>query len=222
MIDHAWGYEPVTIRDVKSYKPINNSLSSGQVLHEPYDYKKTKLIVREMIENITLDMVDKHYVTGLVVLTIGYDISNLNYFSGETKKDYYGRSTPKPAHGTIKLDHKTASTKTIMKAVMELFDQIINPKLLTRRINITVCNLVNEDSVVNEKVIKQFDLFSNSVVEEEKKKKELEEEKTEKRIQKTILDIKNKYGKNAILKGMDLEEGATTRERNEQVGGHKG
>ena len=222
LIDHAWGYEPVSIKDVKSYKPINNSLSSGQVLHEPYDYKKTKLIVREMTENITLDMVDKHYVTDLVVLTIGYDISNLDNFSGETKKDYYGRSTPKPAHGTIKLDHKTASTKTIMKAVMELFDKIINPKLLTRRINITVCNLVNEDSVVNEKVIKQFDLFSNNEIEENKKKKELEDEKVEKRIQKTILDIKNKYGKNAILKGMDLEEGATTRERNEQVGGHRG
>ena len=222
LIDHAWGYEPVTINDVKNYKPISNSLSSGQVLHEPYDYEKTKLIVREMTELLTLDMVDKHYVTDEVVLTIGYDISNLDSYVGETKKDYYGRTTPKPAHGTIRLDHATSSTKLIMKAVMELFEKIVNPKLLTRRINITVCNLVNEDSVVNKKVIKQFDLFSNSLKEEENKKKELDDEKNEKRIQKAIIDIKNKYGKNAIIKGMDLEDGATTIERNLQVGGHKG
>ena len=222
LIDHAWGYEPVTISDVKAYKPINNSLSSGQVLHEPYNYEKTKLIVREMVENLTLDMVDKHYVTDMIVLTIGYDISNLDKYSGEIKKDYYGRSTPKPSHGTIRLDHATSSTKVIMKAVLELYEKVVNPKLLTRRINIAVCNLVNEDSVVDKKVIKQFDLFSNNIVEEENKKKELDDEKVEKRIQKTIIDIKNKYGKNAILKGMDLEEGATTIERNTQVGGHKG
>ena len=222
LIDHAWGYEPVTISDVKNYKPINNSLSSGQVLHELYNYEKTKLIVGEMTELLTLDMVDKHYVTDEIVLTIGYDISNLENFSGEIKKDYYGRNTPKPAHGTIRLDHATSSTKIIMQAVMELFQKIVNPKLLTRRINITVCNLVNEDSVVNKKVIKQFDLFSNNIVEEENKKKELDDEKSEKEIQKAILNIKRKYGKNAILKGMNLEEGATTIERNGQVGGHKG
>ena len=210
LIDHAWGYEPVTIKDVKSYRPTTNSLSSGQVLHEPYTVEKTRLIVREMTENITLDMVDKHYVTDWIVLTIGYDVSNLDNYSGEIKKDFYGRSVPKPAHGTIRLDHKTS------------FDRIINPKLLTRRINISVCNLVNEDSVENEKVIKQFDLFSNNIKEEENKKKELEDEKTERIIQRTILDIKHKYGKNAILKGMNLEKGATTIERNGQVGGHKG
>lgn len=222
LIDHAWGYEPVTIKDVKNYKPISNSLSSGQVLHEPYNCEKTKLIVREMTELLTLDMVDKHYVTDEIVLTVGYDISNLDNYTGEIKKDFYGRNTPKPAHGTIRLDHATSSTKIIMKAVMELFDRIINPRLLTRRINITVCNLVNEDSVVNKKVIKQFDLFSNNIVEEEKKKKELDDEKSEKEIQKAIISIKRKYGKNAILKGMNLEEGATTIERNGQVGGHKG
>ena len=222
LIDHAWGYEPVTISDIRNYKPITNSLSSGQVLHEPYEYDKTKIIVREMTENITLDMVDKHYVTDLIVLTIGYDISNLDNYSGDIKKDFYGRNVPKPSHGTIRLDHKTSSTKIIMKAVMKLYEEIVNPKLLIRRINISVGNLVNEESVVDTKVIKQFDLFSNNKKEEENKKKELEDEKVEKRIQKTILDIKNKYGKNAILKGMDLEEGATTIERNLEVGGHKG
>ena len=222
LIDHAWGYEPVTISDIRNYKPITNSLSSGQVLHEPYEYDKTKIIVREMTENITLDMVDKHYVTDLIVLTIGYDISNLDNYSGDIKKDFYGRNVPKPSHGTIRLDHKTSSTKIIMKAVMKLYEEIVNPKLLIRRINISVGNLVNEESVVDTKVIKQFDLFSNNKQEEENKKKELEDEKVEKRIQKTILDIKNKYGKNAILKGMDLEEGATTIERNLEVGGHKG
>lgn len=222
LIDHAWGYEQVTIADVKAYKPMNNSLSSGQVMHVPYNYEKTKLIVREMTENLTLDMVDKHYVTDMIVLTIGYDISNLSKYSSEIKKDFYGRSTPKPAHGTIRLDHKTSSTKVIMKAVLELYEKIVNPRLLTRRINITVCNLVDEDSVENKKVIKQFDLFTNNEIVDVNNKKELDDEKIEKRIQKTILSIKNKYGKNAILKGMDLEEGATTIERNLEVGGHKG
>ena len=228
LIDHAWGYEPVTIKDVKSYKPINNSLSSGQVLHEPYDYKKTKLIVREMTELLTLDLVDKHYVTNQIVLDIGYDISNLtnnkisSIYEGDIKIDYYGRKVPTPSHGTIKIDHYTSSTKIITEHVMKLFDSIINPILLTRRINISVYNLVNEEKVENKKIYKQFDIFSNIEEESIKKEKELKEEKSEKEIQKVILNIKNKYGKNAILKGMNFIEGATTIERNNQVGGHKG
>ena len=228
LIDHAWGWEPCTIDDVRKYKPTTNSLSSGQVLHEPYDYEKTKLIVREMTELLTLDMVDKHYVTDQIVLTIGYDTSNLddpeimNKYDGEIKKDFYGREVPKPAHGTIRLDHQTSSTKTIMEAVINLYDRIINPILLTRRINIAVCNLVNEDKVKDKTIYKQFTIFSNIEEESNQKQKELENEKNEKKIQRTILDIKNKYGKNAILKGMNLEDGATTIERNGQVGGHKG
>ena len=225
LIDHAWGYEPVTIEDVKKYKPTSNSLSSGQVLHEPYDYKKTKLIVKEMTDLLTLEMVDKHFVTDQIVLTIGYDTSNLinpeivKRYNGEIKTDFYGRKVPKPAHGTIRLDHQTSSTKLIMDAVLKLYDKITNPILLTRRINIAVCNLVNENNTKN--VYKQFDIFSNIEEEMLKKEKELEDEKKERNVQRVIIDIKNKYGKNALLKGMNLEDGATTIERNRQVGGHK-
>ena len=228
LIDHAWGWEPCTIKDVKKYKPSSTSLSSGQVLHEPYDYKKTKLIVKEMTELLTLDMVEKHYVTDQIVLTIGYDTSNLenkkiiDKYNGEIKKDHYGRLVPKDAHGTIRLDHKTSSTTVIMKNIIKLYDKIINPILLTRRINIAVCNLVKEDNKDVITTYKQFDIFTNTEEEDKQIEKDLENEKIERNIQRTILDIKNKYGKNAILKGMNLEEGATTIERNKQVGGHKG
>ena len=228
LIDHAWGWEPCTLKDVKKYKPSSTSLSSGQVLHEPYDYKKTKLIVKEMTELLTLDMVEKHYVTDQIVLTIGYDTSNLenkkiiDKYNGEIKKDHYGRLVPKDAHGTIRLDHKTSSTTVIMKNIMKLYDKIINPILLTRRINIAVCNLVKEDKTDVITTYKQFDIFTNTEEENKQIEKDLENEKIERNIQRTILDIKNKYGKNAILKGMNLEEGATTIERNKQVGGHKG
>ncbi len=228
IIDHAWGYEPCTIEDIKKYKPSSNSLSSGQVLHEPYDYKKTKLIVREMTELLTLDMVDKHYVTNQIVLNIGYDISNLtnnkisSLYDGDVKIDHYGRSVPKPAHGTIRIDHYTSSTKIISEHIMKLFDEIINPILLVRRINICVCGLIKEEKIENKKIYKQFDIFSNIEEESKLKENELKEEKNERNIQRTILNIKNKYGKNAILKGMDLSEGATTIDRNNQVGGHRG
>lgn len=228
IIDHAWGWEPCTIEDIRKYKPSTNSLSSGQVLHEPYDYKRTKLIVREMTELLTLDMVDKHYVTDTIVLTIGYDISNLTIpniiskYDGEITKDHYGRKVPKPAHGTIRLDHQTSSTNIIMKAVIELFDKIVNPLLLSRRINIAVCNLINEDKVEKKTTYRQLDIFSNYEKDSKLKEEQLEKEKEERKLQKVVLDIKHKYGKNAILKGMNLEEGATTIERNEEIGGHKG
>ena len=221
LIDHAWGWEPCTLSDIKKYRPSVNSLSSGQVLHEPYDYKKTRLIVKEMIELLTLDMVEKNLVTNQVVVDIGYDIGNVDY-DGEMKTDYYGRSVPKPAHGTIRIDHYTSSTKVIHEKVLDLFDRIINRKLMTRRINITVCNLIREEDVKDEVLYQQLDLFSNNRLRTNMKKKELRDEKSEKNVQKAIINIKRKYGKNAILKGMDLEEGATTIERNSQVGGHRG
>ena len=221
LIDHAWGWEPCTLSDIKKYRPSANSLSSGQVLHEPYDYTKTKLIVKEMIELLTLDMVEKNLVTNQVVIDIGYDIGNVHY-DGEMKTDYYGRSVPKPAHGTIRIDHYTSSTKVIHEKVLDLFDRIINRKLMTRRINITVCNLIREEEVKDEVLYQQLDLFSNNRLRTNMKKKELKDEKSEKNVQKAIINIKRKYGKNAILKGMDLEEGATTIERNSQVGGHRG
>ena len=228
LIDHAWGWEPCTIKDVKSYKPMKNSLSSGQVLHEPYDYEKTKLIVREMIELLTLDMVSKHYVTDQIVLTIGYDISNLtnskvsSLYNGEVVTDYYGREVPKHSHGTVRLNHKTSSTKIISTELMKLYERIINPLLLTRRINISVCNLEYESKLNDNKIYHQFDLFSNEEEINKNYEIELKKEKEEKNVQKAILEIKNKYGKNSILKGMNLMEGGTTIERNEQVGGHKG
>ena len=225
LIDHAWGYEPCSMKDVKSYVPLNTSLSSGQVLHEPYDYKKARLIVKEMIELLTLDMVEKHFVTDQIVLTVGYDVENLkgnriNYVD-EIKKDFYGRNVPKSAHGTVRIDHKTSSTTIITRELIKLYDSIINPNLTIRRINIAVCNLENENNS-KKQIYKQYDLFSNIKEEDELEKKELENEKKERNIQRAILNIKNKYGKNSILKAMNLEEGGTTIERNKQVGGHRG
>ena len=177
-----------------------------------------------MVELLTLDMVDKNYVTNQIVLDIGYDIDNLtnSSYNGEVTTDHYGRKVPKPAHGTIRIDHHTSSTKTISDKTIELFERIINKKLHTRRINITVCNLVNENQVKDEVVYQQLDLFSNNKINTKLKEKELKAEEQEKKVQKAIIDIKKKYGKNAILKAMNLEEGGTTIERNSQVGGHKG
>ena len=222
LIDHAWGYEPCTMQSIKSYVPTTNSISSGQVLHCPYNYEKTKLIIKEMTELLLLDLVDRNLVTNQIVLTVGYDIDNLTNknidYKGEVTIDRYGRSVPKHAHGTINLDHKTSSNKIIGEAVMELYDRIIDNRLLTRRINITANNVVNEEQAEKENNFEQIDLFTN--YQELEIKQEME--KKERNLQKSILDIKRKYGKNAILKGMNFEEGGTTIERNEQVGGHKG
>ena len=226
IIDHAWGWEPTTIEDVRNYKPESNSISSGQVLHTPYDYKKTKLIIREMIDNLSLDLVEKGKVTNQLVLTINYDIENLNNpkikYDGEITYDHYGRQIPKHAHGTIRLDYKTSSTKVLSRKCIELFDRIINPALLVRKINITACNIVDEKEADNEVVYEQLDLFNNSIEKSKEIENEKLQQKDELRLKKTLLEIKNKYGKNSILKGMNFEEGATAKDRNEQVGGHKG
>ena len=224
LIDHAWGWEPVTIKQIKAYKPTTNSISSGQVLHCPYNFEQTKLIVKEMTELLTLDLVEKNLVTNQIVLTVGYDIENLtdpyisNLYNGEIIIDRYGRKIPKHAHGTINLDHKTSSTKIIMEATMKLYERIMNKKLLVRRINITANNVVDEETAKQEKNFEQIDLFTNYQEKVEKRK----EEQAEKELQKAMIDIKKKYGKNAILKGMNLQEGGTTIERNSQIGGHKG
>ena len=224
LIDHAWGWEPVTIKQIKAYKPTTNSISSGQVLHCPYNFEQTKLIVKEMTELLTLDLVEKNLVTNQIVLTVGYDIENLtdpyisNSYNGEITIDRYGRKIPKHAHGTINLDHKTSSTKIIMEATMKLYERIMNKKLLVRRINITANNVVDEETAKQEKTFEQIDLFTNYQEKVEKRK----EEQAEKELQKAMIDIKKKYGKNAILKGMNLQEGGTTIERNGQIGGHKG
>lgn len=227
LIDHAWGYEPTTMAQVKEYEPENNSISSGQVLHCPYNAEKTKLIVREMTDSLVLDLVEKHLVTDQIVLTIGYDVDNLTnreiskLYKGEITTDRYGREIPKHAHGTINLKKRTSSTKQIMEATMELFDRIINPNLLVRRLNVTANHVVSENKPEEKETFEQLDLFTNY---EEKKKEEenlkVKEEK-ERSLQHAVLDIKRKYGKNAILKGMNFEEGGTAIERNHQIGGHK-
>ena len=228
LIDHAWGWEPVTMKDIKSFKPSVNSISSGQVLHEPYDYDKTRLIVREMADLLSLDLVEKHIVTNQLVLTIGYDIENLinpyysNKYFGEVVTDHYGRKVPKHSHGTINLDHKTSSSTVIIENILKLFDRIVNKDLLTRRINITACNVVSEKLAKDEVILEQFDLFTDFEKIDREREVIKEKEEQERNLQRVILDIKNKYGKNAILKAMNLEEGGTTIDRNKQVGGHSG
>lgn len=224
LIDHSWGYEPCTIESIKSYKPVMNSLSSGQVLHCPYNYEDTKLIVKEMTELLSLDLVKKDLITSKLVLTIGYDIDNLinpeirqNYF-GEITLDRYGRNVPKHAHGTINIDHKTSSTKIITNAVMELYENIMNKNLLVRRINITAADVVNEEDYKKVKQYEQMDMF----IDYNELGKQRRKEVSEKALQKAVLNIKSKYGKNSILKGMNFIEGGTTIERNGQIGGHKG
>lgn len=226
LIDHAWGYEPTTIQDIKNYKPETNSLSSGQVLHCPYNYKKAKLIVKEMIDLLALDLVDKNLVANQLTLTIGYDIDNLSNpdimdnYTGEIVTDFYGRKVPKSSHGTINFDF-TSSSKTLMDSVISLYDKITNPILLIRRINISVNHTIPEENVPKQQEYKQISLFSDFEKEIEQEKKKKEEDLKEKKIQKAMLEIKKKYGKNAIVKGMNLEDGATTIDRNSQIGGHK-
>ena len=228
LIDHAWGYEPCTIKEAKEYKALNNSISVGQVLHSPYTNEQAKLITREMVDNLVLDLVEKHLITNQLVLTIGYDIENLNnpeisrFYHGQIVIDIYGRKIPKQAHGTINIDHRTSSTTIIMKEVTKLYERITDPLLLIRRINLAALNVVDENYIEEKTKIEQLNIFTN--YEEEKIKKETEKNKEieERKVQKTILDIKKKYGKNAILKGMNLEEYATTKERNNEIGGHKG
>ncbi len=223
LIDHAWGWESCTIADIKAYKPSAKSIGSGQVLHSPYSFEKTKLIVREMTELLVLDLVEKELVTDQMVLTIGYDIENLSdpkrrqSYHGPITTDSYGRSIPKQAHGSINLDRHTSSTKLILQAVMELFDRIVDEDLLVRRVNLAANHVLNVATVRDTRSFKQLDLFTDYDAQEQ----EEDDLEREKRMQEATLAIKKKYGKNAILKGMNLEEGATTIDRNRQIGGHK-
>ena len=227
LIDHAWGWEPTTIEMVKAYKPEVNCVSSGQVLHCPYDYEMAKLIVKEMVDLLALDLVEKRLVTDQMVLTIGYDIDNLTNpvirkkYKGEITTDSYGRKVPKHAHGTANLDRPTSSTMLIMDAVMELYERIVNPDLLVRRVNITANRLVEESKAKEKQNYEQLTLFTDYEEEEKKREAEREALAKERRLQEAMLAVKKRYGKNAMLKGMNLQEGATTMERNKQIGGHK-
>ncbi|MBQ9986681.1 MAG: DNA methylase [Oscillospiraceae bacterium] len=223
LIDHAWGWEPCTIQDIKNYKPSENSISSGQVLHQPYDAEKAKIIVREMTDMLVLDLVEKHLVTNQLVLTVGYDAENLTRseilrdYDGEVTLDSYGRKIPKHAHGTANLENFTSSTRIITKEMLKLYDRIINPGLLVRRINVTACRVTDETAAAAYLQPQQISLFSDSDLQ----KKEEKSLSREKKAQKAIIEVRRKYGKNAILKGTNLQEGSTARQRNNQVGGHK-
>lgn len=227
LIDHAWGWEPCTMKDIKTYKPSANSVGSGQVLHCPYTAEKARMVVREMTESLVLDLVDKGLVTDQMVLTVGYDRGNLSEpglmksYNGEVTKDRYGRSVPKHAHGTVNLKKQTSSTEMIVEAVLRLYDEIIRKDFLVRRIAIGANHVVDESSVRNEPVFEQMDLFTDYTA--LKKEQEAEEEKLrrERSLQQAMLDIKKKYGKNSILKGTNLLEGATAMDRNRQIGGHR-
>lgn len=221
LIDHAWGYEPCTIESIKNYKPLAKSISSGQVLQSPYSYDKAKLIVREMAELLALDLVSKKLVAEQLVLTIGYDIENVtDDYNGSVTIDYYGRAIPKHAHGTINLDYKTSSSKIITTAMIKLYDRIINPKLSVRRVTMAATKLASEDEEIGKVRYRQLDLFSSLEGQDNKLAYNREVLKEENNLQNAMLNIKEKYGKNAILKGMDLEDGATTIDRNRQIGGH--
>ena len=227
LIDHAWGYEPCTMDQIKAYKPETNSICTGQVLHCPYDFDKTRLVVKEMTDLMSLDLVDKGLVTDQIVLTIGYDIDNLTdpvrkkRYKGAVTTDRYGRKVPKHAHGTINLKRQTSSTQMLMDAVMELYDRIVDKDLLIRRINITANKLADEHTVANDDAYEQLDFFTDYEAVKKQREKEEADLDRERHMQEAMLSIKKKYGKNAILKGMNLQEGATAKDRNAQIGGHK-
>lgn len=227
LIDHAWGYEPVTMRDIKTYKPESNSIGSGQVLKCPYDFEKARLVVWEMADMLALDLVDKGLVTDQIVLTVGYDIENLQdakrakTYKGEVTSDHYGRKVPKHGHGTKNLERMTSSSKIITNAAQDLYEQIVNQSLLIRRIYITANHVMKEGQADEEASFEQLDLFTDYTARSKERAKEQEELLKERRLQEAMLTVKKKYGKNAMLKGTNLREGATAKERNEQIGGHK-
>ena len=221
LIDHAWGWESCTIADIKEYKPENHSVSLGQVLQCPYDYEKAKLIVKEMTELLVLDIVDKGLVTDQMVLTIGYDIENTKNsdYKGEIILDRYGRNIPKQAHGSENIGRYTSSTKLIATAVMRLFERIVDKNLSVRRIYVVANHTVDESTV--KEPSEQLDLFMDFETIEKQKAQEDDELQKEKSLQKAVISLQKKFGKNSVLKGMNLKEGATTIQRNGQIGGHK-
>ena len=226
LIDHAWGWEPCTIEAVKQYKPENNSLSSGQVLQCAYDYEKARIIVKEMADQLALDLVDKGLITDQLVLTIGYDVTSLDdeevrkKYKGEVKNDWYGREVPKHATGTVNLEYKSASSRLLTEAAADLYDKIINKDLLIRRINISACQVTGQEEFCIRDDYEQLDLFTDYEALEKKRKKQEKDLAKELALQKAALDIRKRFGNNAILKGSNLEEGSNARQRNEQIGGH--
>lgn len=226
LIDHAWGWEPCTIADAKSYKPENKCIVSGQVLQCPYDFQKARLVVREMADNLALDLVDKGLVTNQLVLTVGYDIENLTNpqrsrnYRGLVTTDRYGRKIPKHAVGTENFPY-TSLASDLLRAATDLYDRIVDPNLLIRRLSVSANKLMDEASVPKGEEAEQMNLFTDYAAKEQQAQADEAAHAKERKIQEAMLGIKKKYGKNAILKGMNLEEGATAKERNKTIGGHQ-
>ena len=227
LIDHAWCWEPCTIADVKAYRPEHKSVVSGQVLQDPYSFEQARLVVREMADSLALDLVDKGLMTNQLVLTVGYDIENLTdperrkRYTSPVTTDPYGRKIPKHAHGTANLEQYSSSSQDLMEAVSALYDRIMDRSLLIRRLSISANHLVDEAEAHRRQQPEQLDLFTDYAAQEEQQAKQEAAHAREKKLQEAMLGIKKKYGKNAILKGMNLEEGATARERNQKIGGHQ-
>ena len=222
LIDHAWGWEPCTIAAIKAYRPKNNSFSSGQVLSEPYPFEKARVVMREMADTMALKLVSLRMVAHQVGIFVNYDTTSLkqNSYTGDVVSDYYGRLAPKPAHGGALLPHPTSSARLITETAIQLFDQTVNPKLLVRRLTITVNQVVDEENV-SVTPSEQLDIFTDYEAVARQHEAEQTTLDKERRMQEAVLSIKRKYNKNAILRGMNLEEGATARDRNSQIGGHK-
>ena len=227
LIDHAWGWESCTMADIKQYRPAASSLGAGQVLHCPYSFDKARLIVKEMAEQLTLDLVEKRLVTDQLVLTIGYDIESLSNpliaqgYKGEVSTDYYGRTAPRHAHGSAHLPQMTSSTRLITRTAVELYERITDPNLLVRRVNIVAARTLDEQTAQTAPAFEQLDLFTDYQAEDERRAREKAERERERSRQEAVLDIRRRFGKNAILKGMNLEDGATAVDRNQQIGGHR-
>ena len=226
LFDNAWCWEQCTIEDVKAYQTEAKSTGSGQVLPRPYNYDESRLVVKEMADQLALDLVDKGLVTDQLVLTVGYDRDNLSdpkrrkAYQGEVTTDRYGRAVPKHAHGTANLEEYTASTRRIVAAALELFDQVMNRDLLVRRFYLTAARVADEASAPDKKAFEQLDLFTDYTAKQDRERQVSAELEKERKMQQAMLDIKKKFGKNAILKGMNLEEGATAKNRNNTIGGH--
>ena len=227
LIDHAWGWEPCTIAQIKAYKPMDNSIGEGQVLHCAYTAAKGKLIMKEMMDKLILKLVEKGLVTDHIILTVGYDMENLEIpeirenYRGEITKDWYGRLVPKHAHGSVTLERPTSSTRIIMEEAEKLYDRIVDPILLVRRLTVAAGRVLSEQEAEEKKeIFEQMDLFTDYEALEKERASRKAEQDREKRMQKAVLDIRKRFGSNAIVKGMNLEEGATAIERNSQIGGH--
>ncbi|MBR2067653.1 MAG: DNA methylase [Solobacterium sp.] len=221
LIDHAWGYEPTRMEDIKAYEPENHSLSSGQVLMEAYSYDKARIIVKEMSEQLALDLMEKGLMTDSVGLYVGYDISEDLGKEVEEKADWYGRILAKPSSAAVRLERYTYSAKTISQALVQLYDHLVEPSRLIRRINLSANHVLPAYLAKEKKYVQQMDLFSNEEISNESEEKKRKAMRKDEAAQKAILNIKNKYGKNSVIKGTSLEEGATGLARNKQIGGHR-